>query len=163
MNKTAVYPGSFDPITNGHLDIIQRCSKVFEKVVVAVLENPDKKSHLFNISERVDLIKKATSHLSNIEVESFNGLLVDYVRRKEAGIIIRGLRAISDFEYEFQMTLMNRKLDPEIETFFMTTKTEYSYLSSSVIKQVAYYGGGIEGLVPDVIIDDIYRKIKENN
>ncbi|MEF9933662.1 MAG: pantetheine-phosphate adenylyltransferase [Clostridium sp.] len=163
MNKIAVYPGSFDPITNGHLDIIQRSAKVFDKLIVAVLENPEKKSHLFNVSERVDLIKKATSHIDNIEVESFMGLLVNYVESKGANIIVRGLRAISDFEYEFQMTLMNRKLSPDIETFFMMTKTDYSYLSSSAIKQVAYFGGSIEELVPECIIDDIYQKIKQGS
>ncbi|MEG2539044.1 MAG: pantetheine-phosphate adenylyltransferase [Clostridium sp.] len=163
MNKIAVYPGSFDPITNGHLDIIQRSAKVFDKLIVAVLENPEKKSHLFNVSERVDLIKKATSHIDNIEVESFMGLLVNYVESKGANIIVRGLRAISDFEYEFQMTLMNRKLSPDIETFFMMTKTDYSYLSSSAIKQVAYFGGSIEQLVPECIIDDIYKKIKQGS
>ncbi|MEG2337726.1 MAG: pantetheine-phosphate adenylyltransferase [Clostridium sp.] len=163
MNKVAVYPGSFDPITNGHLDIIQRSAKVFDKLIVAVLENPEKKSHLFNVSERVELIKKATSHIDNIEVESFMGLLVNYVESKGANIIVRGLRAISDFEYEFQMTLMNRKLSPDIETFFMMTKTDYSYLSSSAIKQVAYFGGSIEELVPECIIDDIYQKIKQGS
>ncbi|KMT21469.1 pantetheine-phosphate adenylyltransferase [Clostridium cylindrosporum] len=163
MNKIAVYPGSFDPITNGHLDIILRTSNIFDKVIVAVLENPDKKSHLFTAEERVNLIKKVTSNIPNIEVESFEGLLVNYVKKKNSSVIIRGLRAISDFEYEFQMTLMNRNLNPDIETFFMMTKTDYSYLSSSVIKQVAHFGGGIKGLVPDAIIDDIYNKIKESN
>ncbi|MEG0641957.1 MAG: pantetheine-phosphate adenylyltransferase [Clostridium sp.] len=163
MNRVAVYPGSFDPITNGHLDIIQRSSKFFDKLIVAVLENPEKRTYMFNVEERVNLIKKATSHIDNIEVDSFKGLLVNYVRDMNASVIVRGLRAISDFEYEFQMTLMNRKLSPEIETFFMMTKTEYSYLSSSAIKQVACYKGGIKDLVPDIIIEDIYRKIEENS
>lgn len=163
MSKIAVYPGSFDPITNGHLDIIQRSSEIFDKVIVAVLENPEKKSYLFNTQEKVELIKKVTSHIDNIEVESFQGLLVNFANQKKANLIIRGLRAISDFEYEFQMTLMNRKLDPDIETIFLMTKTEYSYLSSSIVKQVANYGGCIKDLVPDKIINDIYGKIKENS
>ena len=162
MSKIAVYPGSFDPITNGHLDIIERSCNIFNKVIVAVLENPDKKTHLFSIDERVELIKRATSHLENIEVESFKGLLVNYIQSKGADLIIRGLRAISDFEYEFQMALMNKKLDSNVETFFMMTNTDYSYLSSSAIKQVAQYGGDIKDLVPKSIIEDIYEKIKTN-
>lgn len=160
MSNIAVYPGSFDPITNGHLDIIKRSAKAFNKVIVAVLENPEKKSHLFNINERVELIKKVTNNLENIEVEAFQGLLVSFVKEKEANVIIRGLRALSDFEYEFQMTLMNRKLAPDIETFFMMTRTEYAYLSSSAVKQVAYYDGSINEFVPEDIIEDIYNKIK---
>ncbi len=162
MSKIAVYPGSFDPITNGHLDIIERSCNIFSKVIVAVLENPDKKTHLFSIDERVELIKKATAHLENIEVESFKGLLVNYIQTKKANVIVRGLRAISDFEYEFQMALMNKKLASNVETFFMMTNTEYSYLSSSAIKQVAQYGGDIKDLVPISILNDIYEKIKTN-
>lgn len=162
MSNIAVYPGSFDPITNGHLDIIKRSAKVFNKVIVAVLENPEKKSYLFNINERVELIKKVTDNLENVEVESFQGLLVSFVKEKKANVIIRGLRALSDFEYEFQMTLMNRKLAPDIETFFMTTRTEYAYLSSSAVKQVAYYDGSISEFVPKDIIEDVYNKIKSS-
>lgn len=162
MSNIAVYPGSFDPVTNGHLDIITRSAKIFDKVIVAVLENPDKKSYLFNLDERVDLIKKVSKGLNNVEVETFQGLLVSFVKEKDSNIIIRGLRAMSDFEYEFQMTLMNRKLAPDIETFFMTTKTEYAYLSSSAVKQVAYYGGSINEFVPEEIIQDVYKKIESS-
>lgn len=158
--KVAVYPGSFDPITNGHLDIIERGSKSFDKLIVGVLVNVDKKG-LFDIEERVELIKRVTKHLDNVEVVSFKGLLVDCIRENNANVILKGLRAFSDFEYEFQMALMNNKLDPEVETLFMMTSAEYSYLSSSAVKQVAKFGGCIEGLVPDEIIKDVVRKMKK--
>lgn len=156
--KRCVYPGSFDPITNGHLDIIERASRLFDEVVVAVLINVDKKG-LFDIKEREKLISKAVEPYKNVKVNSFNGLLIDFMREKEASVIIKGLRTVSDFEYEFQMALMNNKLDSNIETFFMMTKAENSYLSSSSVKQVAKFGGSIEGLVPDEIIPDIINKI----
>ena len=158
--KVAVYPGSFDPITNGHLDIIERGSKSFDKLIVGVLVNVDKKG-LFDIEERVELIKRVTKHLDNVEVVSFKGLLVDCIRENNANVILKGLRAFSDFEYEFQMALMNNKLDPEVETLFMMTSAEYSYLSSSAVKQVAKFGGCIEGLVPDEIIKDVVKKMKK--
>ena len=157
--KIAVYPGSFDPITNGHLDIITRGSKVFDKLIVGVLVNVDKKG-LFNIEERVELIKRVTRNLPNVEVVSFNGLLIDFMKHYNANVILKGLRAVSDFEYEFQMALMNNKLDPEVETLFMMTSAQYSYLSSSSVKQVAKFGGCIEGLVPDDVITDVIEKIK---
>ena len=157
--RVAVYPGSFDPITNGHLDIIERALKVFDKVIVAILINPTKKG-LFSVQERVELIKKVTKDIDNVEVESFEGLLVDFLEKKETNIIIKGLRAVSDFEYEFQMALMNNKLNSDVETVFMMTSAEYSYLSSSSVKQVAKFGGNINGLVPDEIVDDVIRKIK---
>lgn len=156
--RAAIYPGSFDPITNGHLDIITRGSKLFDKLIVGVLVNIDKKG-LFTIDERVDLIKKVTAHLPNVEVICFNGLLVDLARKYDARIILKGLRAVSDFEYEFQMALMNSQLDSDIETLFMMTSAEYSYLSSSSVKQVAKFGGNIAGLVPDEIMDDVIKKI----
>lgn len=156
--KRCVYPGSFDPITNGHLDIIDRASKIFDEVVVAILINVDKKG-LFDIEERQKLISKAIEPYKNVKVESFNGLLIDFMRQQEASVIIKGLRTVSDFEYELQMALMNNKLDANIETFFMMTKAENSYLSSSSVKQVAKFGGSIEGLVPEEIIPDIIRKI----
>ena len=157
--KTAVYPGSFDPITNGHLDIIERASKIFDKVIIAVLINVEKKG-LFNYNERVELIKRVTKNLSNVSVESHNGLLVDLMKEKEANIILKGLRAVSDFEYELQMALMNKKLDSNVETLFMMTSAECSFLSSSSVKQVAKFGGCIKGLVPKDIISDIIEKIK---
>ena len=157
--RVAIYPGSFDPITNGHLDIITRGSKIFDKLIVGVLINIDKVG-LFSIEERVELIKRVTCHLENVEVVSFNGLLVDLAKKNNAKVILKGLRAVSDFEYEFQMALMNSQLDAEVETLFMTTSAANSFLSSSSVKQVAKFGGDIKGLVPDEIIDDVIKKIK---
>ena len=157
--RVAIYPGSFDPITNGHLDIITRGSRVFDKLIVGVLVNIDKVG-LFPIEERVELIKRVTAHLDNVEVVSFNGLLVDLAKKNDARVILKGLRAVSDFEYEFQMALMNSQLDSEVETLFMTTSAANSFLSSSSVKQVAKFGGKINGLVPDEIVDDVIRKIK---
>lgn len=157
--RVAIYPGSFDPVTNGHLDIITRGSKVFDKLIVGVLVNIDKVG-LFTIEERVELIKRVTSHLPNVEVVSFNGLLVDLARKHNSKVILKGLRAVSDFEYEFQMALMNSQLDSDVETLFMTTSAVNSFLSSSSVKQVAKFGGDIKGLVPDDIVDDVIRKIK---
>ena len=157
--RVAIYPGSFDPITNGHLDIITRGSKIFDKLIVGVLVNIDKVG-LFSIEERVELIKRVTSHLDHVEVVSFNGLLVELAKKNNAKVILKGLRAVSDFEYEFQMALMNSQLDSEVETLFMTTAATNSFLSSSSVKQVAKFGGDIKGLVPDEIIDDVIKKIK---
>lgn len=147
----AVYPGSFDPCTNGHLDIIKRASKIFDKVIVAVLSNSEKTS-LFSAEERVEFIKKAARDVPNIEIISFSGLLVDFLKSCGAQIVIRGLRAVSDFEYEFQMALTNRKLCTEFETLFIPTSAEYMFLSSSIVKEIASYGGDLTGLVhPDLI------------
>lgn len=158
--RIAVYPGSFDPITNGHEDIIKRAAKIFDEVIVAVLINPDKRG-LFSIEERVELIKKVVAPYSNVKVESFSGLLINFMKSHDAKVIIKGLRAVSDFEYEFQMALMNNKLDDSIETVFMMTSAQYSYLSSSSVKQVAMFGGCIKGLVPDPIINNVLSKIRE--
>ncbi|MDP4177424.1 MAG: pantetheine-phosphate adenylyltransferase [Bacillota bacterium] len=158
--RIAIYPGSFDPITNGHLDIINRASKLFDLLIVGVLINPDKKG-VFNESERVELIKRSVKSIPNVEVESFSGLLINFMKNKNSKVIIKGLRALSDFEYEFQMALMNNKLDPSIETLFMMTSTQYSYLSSSSVKQVAAFGGCIKDLVPDEVIPDIIKKFKK--
>lgn len=158
--RRAVYPGSFDPITNGHLDIIKRASKIFDEVIVVVLVNVDKKG-LFPVDERVKLIEKSIVQYANVRVAGFNGLLIDFMKRNDSKVIIKGLRAVSDFEYEFQMALMNNKLDSSIETLFMMTNAEYSYLSSSSVKQVAKFGGCIKGLVPDVILEDVMNKIME--
>lgn len=157
--KRVVYPGSFDPITNGHLDIIKRASKIYDEVIVGILVNVDKKG-LFDIEERVALIERVVKEYKNVKVESFEGLLIDFMKKKDAKVILKGLRAVSDFEYEFQMALMNNKLDSSIETVFMMTNAQYSYLSSSSVKQVAKFGGCIKELVPDEIIPDIISKIK---
>ena len=159
MTNTAIYPGSFDPCTNGHLDIIERSSKIFEKVIVAVLINSSK-TPTFTVEERIDLLKTATAHIPNVEVVSFNGLLAQFAQDRNAKVIIKGLRAVSDFEYEFQMSLTNTKLNPNVETLFMTTKSENMYLSSSIVREVARYGGDISDMVPTVITDKIYKKFK---
>ncbi|MDU5109407.1 MAG: pantetheine-phosphate adenylyltransferase [Clostridium sp.] len=153
----AIYPGSFDPITNGHLDIIDRGSKIYDKLIVAVLVNVDKKC-LFSIDERVELIKRVTKDLDNVEVLSFEGLLVDFARLHNSKVILKGLRTMSDFEYEFQMALMNSKLNPDIETVFMMTSSAYSYVSSSSVKQVAKFGGSINGLVPEELKEEVMDK-----
>ena len=147
MKKIAVVPGSFDPITNGHLDIIERASRVFPEVRVAVMNNSSKNS-LFTVEERMDLISTVTAKFPNVLVESSTGLLIDYANTVGASVIVRGLRAISDFEYEMQVTSMNRMLNESIETFFVMTKNQYSFLSSSIVKEVARYGGDISALVP---------------
>jgi pantetheine-phosphate adenylyltransferase len=145
--KIAIYPGSFDPVTNGHLDIIERASCLFDVVFVAISSNPDK-THSFSVSKRLAMLKTSVKGFKNVKVETFTGLLVDYARAKKARSIIRGLRAVSDFEYEFQLALTNRKLAPEIETIFFMTDYKYSYISSSLVKQIADLGGNVRGLVP---------------
>lgn len=154
----AIVPGSFDPVTNGHLDIIKRTSALFDVVYVSILSNSSK-TPLFSVEERIELMKRATRDLPNVKVDSFTGLLVDYARKQNAKFIVKGLRAVSDFEYEFQMSLTNKELAPEIETFFITTNTKYSYLSSSIVKEVAKYGGDFTEMVPPEIIQDIQNKI----
>jgi pantetheine-phosphate adenylyltransferase len=161
MERIAVYPGSFDPVTNGHLDIIERAANIGDKVVVAVLENPQKKP-LFSVEERVLMLKDVASNIPNVEVDSFNGLLIHYMNAKNAKVIIKGLRAVSDFEYEFQMAMLNNKLNPQVETLFMMTNNKYSYLSSSAVKQIAQFGGCIKELVPDLIVTKILKKVRED-
>ena len=151
----AIYPGSFDPITLGHLDLIRRSSGLFEKVVVAVLKNPNKKP-LFTIEKRVSQIKQCTRHLTNIEVDSFTGLTVEYAKVKNAGVLLRGLRVMSDFEQELQMAHINKTLENSIETVFLATNTELSFISSSVVKEIAKFNGVIDHLVPPNIAKDIY-------
>ncbi|HHW31770.1 MAG TPA: pantetheine-phosphate adenylyltransferase [Clostridiaceae bacterium] len=155
--KICVCPGSFDPITNGHVDIIERAAKMFDKVIVAVLVNKSKVP-VFTLDERLKLINKVFEGRKNIEVDSFSGLLIDFARMKGASVIIKGLRAVSDFEYEFQMALLNKSLDSNIETMFMMTNINYSFLSSSAVRELARLGGNIEGLVPDCIIDMVMEK-----
>ncbi|MEH6944997.1 pantetheine-phosphate adenylyltransferase [Bacillus sp. JJ722] len=157
MSKIAICPGSFDPITNGHVDIIQRGAKVFEELYIVVLNNSSK-NPLFTVEERVNLIKNVTSHIPNVIVDSYQGLLVDYAKSINANAIIRGLRAVSDFEYEMQGTSMNRVLDENLETFFMMTNSQYSFLSSSIVKEVAKYKGDISSLVPPLVEEALIRK-----
>ncbi len=149
-SRLAVYPGSFDPLTNGHVDIIERGARLFDRIVLAILVNLDK-SPLFSIEERVAILREVFAGQPNVEVETFDGLLVDYARRRGASVIVRGLRAISDFEFEMQMALMNRRLDSEIETVFMMPAEQYTYLSSRLVKEVFALGGSVAGLVPDVV------------
>lgn len=156
--RIAVYPGSFDPLHNGHLDIIERCCPIFDEVIVAVLRNTSK-NPLFSVDERVELITEAVGHLDNCRVESFTGLLVHFMDQVGSQIIIRGLRAVSDFESEFQMALMNRHLDPRMETFFLSSKEEYSYLSSRLAKEVYQLHGDIAGLVPEVVLEHLAKRV----
>ncbi len=150
MSTLAVYPGSFDPLTNGHVDIISRGARLFDRIIVAILVNAEK-SPLFTMDERVEITRSVFKTHSNVEVDTFDGLLVDYVERRDAQVIVRGLRAVSDFEFEFQMALMNRRLRPKIETVFMMPAEQYTYISSRLIREVFSLGGRVEGLVPDLV------------
>ena len=156
--RIGVYPGSFDPLTNGHLDIIKRASALFDKLVVGVLHNSAKKA-VFSMEERVELIRKCTADIPNVEVEQFGGLLVDFVKEKGAATIVKGLRAVSDYEYELQMAMLNKHIDPDVETIFLMADIEHSFLSSSIVKDVAGNGGDITGLVPDEIKEDVVKKL----
>ena len=155
---TAICPGSFDPVTLGHVDIIRRAAKMFDRVIVAVLTNPGKNPS-FTTDERVEMLKLALKNLPNVEVECFNGLLADFTRARGAVAIVKGLRAVTDFEYEFQMALTNKKLNPEVETVFLTTEAEYMFLSSSIVKQVASFGGDISGFVVPETLDKIKARL----
>jgi pantetheine-phosphate adenylyltransferase len=157
MKKTAVYPGSFDPITNGHLDIIRRGLLIIDELIILVSYNPDKK-FLFSVEERIEMIREVVGDNPRIRIDSFPGLLVDYVKKESADVILRGLRAVSDFEYEFQMAIMNRRLDREIETVFLMTGYKWFYASSKLIKEVASLGGSCEGVVPDIVCKKLQEK-----
>lgn len=158
MKKIGVYPGTFDPVTYGHIDIIKRSLKVFDKVIVAVAPNPQK-APLFDVNERVFMIQEATRDFKNLQIEQFEGLLVEFVKRQGGTAVIRGLRAVSDFEYELQIALMNRKLDSEVETVFMMPSQEYTYLTSSIVKAVASYGGEVKDFVPEIVLKKLKEKL----
>ncbi|OFX18090.1 MAG: pantetheine-phosphate adenylyltransferase [Armatimonadetes bacterium RBG_16_58_9] len=154
----AIYPGSFDPVTSGHVDIIDRASKIFENLVVAVAVNSEKEP-LFSVSERVSLLEEACAHIEKVEVDYFTGLLVDYVESRGAGVVIRGLRAVSDFDYEFQMALMNKRLDERVETLFIMTSAEHLFLSSHLVKELAEFGASIAGLVPECVEKQLLERL----
>ena len=156
----AVYPGSFDPVTLGHLDIIERSAHMMDHLIVGVLQN-NSKTPLFSVEERVKMLEDVTSYLPNVEVRAFGGLLVDFVHQCQADVIVRGLRAITDFEYELQMAQTNHKLEPSVETVFLTTSLEYTYLSSTIVKEVAFYHGDISKFVPDVVRERIREKMNQ--
>ena len=162
MKVRAIYPGSFDPITNGHIYIAERAAAIFDEVVVSVLVN-ERKNAAFTVEERCEMARESLKHVKNIKVDSFNGLLVDYVKQKKAGVIIRGLRAMSDFEYEFQMALMNRQLAPDIETFFIVTDPKYSYVSSSSVREIFHFDPNRtnSGTVKDVVPKVVFEKLRE--
>lgn len=155
----AIYPGTFDPPTNGHLDLINRGAKIFDELVVAILRNPDK-TPLFSLEERRDMLETLVKRWENVRVDTFDGLLVDYAADQGAQAVLRGIRAVSDYEYELQMALMNRKLDPGLETIFMMPAEAYSYLSSRLVREIGLLGGNVEGLVPELVLDRLRLKIK---
>lgn len=158
--KRAVYPGSFDPVTKGHLDIIERAAALVDELVVGVLNN-NQKTPLFSVEERVKMLEDVTRHIPNVRVEAFSGLSVAFVRKCEAQFIVRGLRAVTDFEYELQMAQTNRSIDRGVDTLFFTTELNYAYISSTIVKEVAFYGGDITGFVPPEILDRVYDRISE--
>ena len=158
--RIAVYPGSFDPVTLGHMDIIERTSEMFDKVIIGVLNN-NVKTPLFSVQERVNMLKEVTAHLHNVEIQSFEGLLVDFLRKNDAKVIVRGLRAVTDFEYELQMAQTNRVMAPEIDTIFLTTNLKYSYLSSSIVKEIAFFNGQISQFFASVVERRVRQKVAE--
>ena len=157
----AICPGSFDPITLGHLNIIRRASRIFDRVVVCVMFNSTKTSPMFSVEERVDMVRRAVAKYPNVTVDSSDGLLAEYARQYDGAVVVKGLRAASDFEYEFQMNLINKKINPEMETMFLTSSEKYTFLSSSIVREMARYDADLTGLVPDEIIDEIREKAKE--
>ena len=157
--RIAIYPGSFDPITNGHVDVVARAASLFDEVIVAAAMN-DVKQGLFTMEERVDLMRMVTGHIPNVQVTAFTGLLVEFARQKGAVAVVRGLRAISDFEFEFQMALMNRKLEPTVETVFLTPREEYTYLSSRIVKEIARLGGRVDAFVPEPVVHALRKKLR---
>jgi len=157
LMRRAIYPGSFDPVTNGHLDIIERARKLFDEVIVAVAHN-DEKQPLLSLKERLDLLRETAGKIDNVRIAQFKGLLVEFARAEKAGAVIRGLRAVSDFEFEFQMALMNRKLDAGVETIFLMPKEEYTYLSSRIVKEIARLGGDVSGFVPPAVASTLSKK-----
>lgn len=161
MEKIALCPGTYDPITEGHKDVIIRCAQVFDQVIVAVSKN-NRKKPMYTLKQRLDFVKRIFKDVKNIRIISFEGLLIDVAQKEKVGVIVKGLRAISDFEYEFQMAQINKKLNPEIETMFFVTNPKYAYLSSSVVKEVANFNGCITGLVPEEIEQDIIKSFKKN-
>jgi len=158
--RIAIYPGSFDPLTNGHLDVAQRAAKLFDRVIVAVAKN-ESKNPLFTLEEREELVKEAVAHLPNVRTDSFDGLLVEYAAARKARVIVRGLRAVSDFEFEFQLALMNRKLDEHIEAIFMMPKDTYTFLSSRIVKEIARLGGDVSSFVPAHVQAALHKKLKQ--
>jgi pantetheine-phosphate adenylyltransferase len=154
----AIYPGSFDPVTNGHLDLVERGEKMFDLLIVAVLRNADK-SPMFEVRERVDMLREVTKQWPGVEIDVFDGLLVDYARKRGAGVILRGIRAVSDYEYELQMALMNRKLEPRLETVFMLPGEPYSFLSAKLVREIAHFGGPLKGLVPEIVEQRLRAKV----
>jgi pantetheine-phosphate adenylyltransferase len=157
MPKIAIYPGSFDPVTNGHLDIVERGLKIFDKIIVAILCNPNKE-YLFDLQERLEMLKDCLKKFKNVEIDNFDGLLVNYAAHRKAHAILRGLRAMSDFEYEFQMALMNRRLNREVQTVFLMTGLRWIFTSSSIIKEAIQFGGNIDGMVPDLVQEKLVQK-----
>ncbi len=162
MKKTAIYPGSFDPLTNGHLDIIKRGLRLFDKIIVAILHNPAKQA-LFSIEERMEMLEESLKGYQNVEIDAFQGLLVDYANQKKADAILRGMRAVSDFEYEFQMALMNRRLNREVQTVFLMTGLRWIFTSSSIIKEAARFGGNIDGMVPAIVNQKVREKFNNKS
>lgn len=159
--RTALCPGSFDPPTNGHLDVVERTARYFERVVVAVIANPSKQP-LFTLEERTSMLADAVAHLDNVEIESFDGLLVDFARAHDVSVVVKGLRAVSDFEYELQMSQMNAALSPGLDTMFLTAKPAWSFLSSSLVKEVARFGGSVDGLVPPVVAKALVERFRQS-